>query len=64
MADIPFPSWWKSHEGELKHFVVGPAPDGWAYANGHYNFETGAWIDDDLSPSASEKTAARKARRK
>ena len=43
---MEFPSWWESPLGDKKHFLAGPVPEGWVKCEGHYNFETGAWVND------------------
>jgi hypothetical protein len=44
---MEYPSWWQSPVGEIKHFVVGPVPEGWTRCKGRYDFETGAWVGDE-----------------
>lgn len=45
-----FPAWFEK-DGEKKLFSAPPVETGWEPANGHYDFPTGQWIDDEPDPA-------------
>ena len=56
---VDFPVGYRSPDGELKHFTAPPIPNGWVYAEGHYDYPTGQWIDDEpaKAPKAHKSAA-------